>query len=172
MPARPVTRIVSDTVVGTAEGAWAAVQMPFEDMNLKRRPIPDQLKHIADNPYIPPPRMLCESIRTEIAQLDALLGPDTCTPANPNGTEASRKGEYVDQGARLARDQAVGMVRGKADIMPFRGIVRRITGAEKHAKAVERAYEAGKLRRAFLKGFAASLGPACLNPIPPAPGLY
>lgn len=61
----------------------------------------------------------------------------------------------------MARDQAVGMVRSKVDIIPFRGVVRRVSGADRHAKAVERAYQAGRLRRAFLKGLGASLDPPC-----------
>lgn len=158
-------------VTGTVEGAWAAVQMPFEDLNLKRQEIPKKLQQIVDNPYALPPQMLCEGIRKEIDELDTLLGPDVCTPQNPTGMVTSRKGEYVEQGAGMARERAVGMVSSKTNIIPFRGVVRKITGAEKHAKEVERAYQAGKLRRAFLKGLAASLGPNCLNPpmTPPPP---
>ena len=111
------------------------------------------------------PQMLCEGIRKEIAELDVLLGPDVCTIENPTGTTVivSRKGEYVEQGVSMAHDQALGLVRGKVDIIPFRGMVRKVTGAEKHAKEVERAYQAGRLRRAFLKGLSASLGPECLK---------
>jgi hypothetical protein len=165
VPARPVTTIVSDTVVGTVHGAWATVQMPFEDLNLKRQAIPEKLQQLMDHPYALPPQMLCEGISKEIAELDILLGPDVCTIDHPTGTTVvvSRKGEYIDQGATFARDQAVGIVRGKIDVIPFRGVVRKITGAEKHAKEVERAYQAGRLRRAFLKGLAASFGPGCLN---------
>lgn len=163
IPARPVTTIVSDTVVGTFQGAWSAVQTPFEDLNLKRQSIPEKLQQIADNPYALPPQMLCEGIRKEIDELDTLLGPDVCTPQNPSGMVTSRKGEYVEQGAGMAKEQAVRIVSSKTNIIPFRGVVRKITGAERHAKAVERAYQAGKLRRAFLKGLGASLGPVCLG---------
>lgn len=164
VPARPVTSIVSDTVTGTAQGAWEAVQTPFEDLNLKQAAIPEKLQQIVDNPYAVPPQMLCEGIRKEITELDAVLGPDVCTVQNPTGTPASRKGEYIEKGASVAREQAVGIVSGKASIIPFRGAVRYVSGADKHAKAVARAYEAGKLRRAFLKGLATSYGPECLNP--------
>lgn len=166
VPARPVSNIVSDTVTGTVQGAWAAVQMPFEDLNLKRQEIPEKLQQIADNPYALPPQMLCEGIRKEIGELDALLGPDVCTPENPIGAVSSHKGEYVEKGAGMAREHAIGIVSSKVNVIPFRGIVRKITGAEKHAKEVDRAYQAGRLRRAFLKGLAASLGSGCLNPAP------
>jgi hypothetical protein len=186
VPARPVRSIVSETVVGTVEGAWGAVQAPFEDINLKQQPIPEKLQRIADNPYAMPSPLQCESLRKEIADLDTLLGPDICTPQNPTGvppgqslppwqvctllnptgTTISRKGEYVEQGAGMARQEAVGIVSGKANIIPFRGVVRRISGAEKHAKQLDRAYQAGKLRRAFLKGLALSRGGECLAPLP------
>ena len=162
VPARPVTNIISDTVVGTFEGAWAAVQTPFEDLNLKQKLIPDKLRQIADNPYGVPPIMLCENISAEVAELDLLLGPDICTEQNPSGT-VSKKGEYIEKGANAARDRAVGMVGDKVNIIPFRGAVRYVSGAERHSKAVTQAYEAGKLRRAFLKGLAASLGSNCLT---------
>jgi len=167
VPARPVTSIVSDTVVGTAQGAWGVVQTPFEDLNLKRQAIPPKLQQISSDPYALPPQLLCEGIRKELEELDGLLGPDICTAADPTGSKSSRKGEYIEQGAGFASDQAIGLVRGRIEIMPFRGVVRKMTGAEKHAKAVEKAYQAGRLRRAFLKGLAASLGKDCLNP-PPA----
>ncbi len=158
IPARPVGNIISDTVVGTVEGAWAAVLTPFEDIGVKKQSIPEKLQQIIDNPYSLPPRPTCESVKTEIVELDNLLGPDVCTPSNQTGMPNSAKGEYVEQGAGFARDQAVGMVSGKVNIIPFRGVVRRISGAEKHVKLVERAYQAGKLRRAFLKGLLASGG--------------
>lgn len=172
VPSRPMTGIVYDTAVGTAEGAWQAVQIPIEDLNLKRQAIPPKLQEVVKNPYAMQPHMLCAGIRAEITELDALLGPDVCTPQNPTGMIVSRKGEYVEKGANAAREQAIGIVRRRADVIPFRGVVRYVSGADSHAKAVERAYEAGRLRRAFLKGFAASLGPDCLNllarPLSPA----
>jgi len=188
VPARPVTSIVTDTVTGTVEGAWVAVQTPFKDLNFKRQVIPEKLQQIANNPYRLPPKMRCDDIRKEIDELDAVLGPDACTlqnptgaspnpwpwedisPAmctsdNPTGVPVSRKGEYVEKGAGFAKEQAVGIVGSKANIIPFRGVVRKVSGAERHAREVERVYQAGKLRRAFLKGLAASLGPDCLKPL-------
>lgn len=158
VPARPVTSIISDTVVGTVEGAWAAVLTPFEDVGIKKQSIPEKLQQIVDNPYTLPQQPTCESVQAEIVELDNLLGPDVCTPSNKIGFVGSSKGEYVEKGAGFARDHAVGMVSSKVNIIPFRGIVRRISGAEKHVKLVERSYQAGKLRRAFLKGLLVSGG--------------
>lgn len=166
-PARPIGTIVTDTMSGSLQGAWQAVQTPLEDVGLKRQPIPPLLQSIARNPYAPPANPSCAALQKEISELDKLLGPDVCTLVNPTGVvgqpisscslddpsgEENRKGEYVEKGAGYARDQAVGMVRSQVNIIPFRSVVRSISGATRHAKEVERAYNAGKLRRAFLKG--------------------
>lgn len=164
VPARPMADIVSDTVSGTVQGAWNTVQTPFEDLNIKRQPIPEALQQIADNPYALPQQLPCEAISKEITSLDMLLGPDVCTPGDPTGATASRKGEYVEQGAGLARSQVVGIVSNKVNIIPFRGVVRQVTGAERHAREVERAYQAGRLRRAFLKGISISKCPKSKQP--------
>lgn len=166
VPARPVGDILYDTVAGTIEGAWAAVQTPLEDIGIKQQPIPEKLQQISDNPYIIPARTLCESIRGEIAELDVILGPDIAIKgkAVPGNMVESGQGEYIEQGIGFARDQAIGMVSNKVNILPFRGVIRNISGASRHSKEVERAYQAGKLRRAFLKGIAASLGEYCLKP--------
>lgn len=162
IPSRSIGDIISDTMIDTVNGAWSVAQTPFEDLGLKEQPIPEKLQQIADNPYKLPLSLNCESLRNEIIELDALLGPDICTLENQAGVAKSSKGEYIEQGARLARDQAVGMVSSKVNIIPFRSIVRRISGAEKHAKLIERSYQAGKLRRAFLKGIVESWGNKCL----------
>lgn len=156
-PSRPISRIAADTVTGTAEGAWHTVQMPFEDLGFKEQPIPEKLQVIQKNPYNLPKETTCEEIRKELDELDRLLGPDVCTPENPTGLMPTRKGEYVEDGASAIRNQAVGIVDDYVGL-PFRGIIRRLSGAERHAKEVVKAYQAGNLRRAFLKGIGASRG--------------
>lgn len=39
-------------------------------------------------------------------------------------------------------------------MIPFRGWVRKLSGAERHSRKVEAAIAAGTVRRAFLKGVA------------------
>lgn len=163
VPARPVGAIVSDTVTGAAKGTWKAVQQPFEDIGIKRDEIPPMLQSLVKNPYLLTQPMTCEDIRIEIAALDAVLGPDICTPENPSGAASSHKGEYIEEGASMAGKQAASLASGYLDIIPFRGVVRSVSGANRHAKEVARAYEAGKLRRSFLKGLAYTLEPGCLN---------
>jgi hypothetical protein len=52
-------------------------------------------------------------------------------------------------------------------LIPFRSWVRKLSGAEKHAKQVSACVAAGTARRAFLKGLATSQH--CTLPEMPAP---
>lgn len=161
--ARPIGVIISDTAVGTVEGTWKAAQTPFEDIGIKREPIPPILQALVKNPYIMRTPINCADIRREIVALDAVLGADVCTSDNPTGMVNSRKGEYIEAGAGMAREQAVSFARSYLDVLPFRGVVRSISGADKHARDIVRAYEAGKLRRSFLRGIAYAHDPQCLK---------
>lgn len=151
-----------DTVVGVCKDALTAITAPLEDLNIKRQPIPDELQDCAMNPYAMPLPPLCLNIQTELTKLDQLLGPDMEAAPLPWLASPKTKKYYIakgiEQGTAIARQQAVGMVSSKVDVIPFRGAVRRVTGAEKHSREVARAYEAGKLRRAFLKGLGAASG--------------
>lgn len=172
-PNRPVGTVMSDTASGVVEGSYKAARQPFEDVGLAREEIPPLLIEVGKAPYRKPMPLTCVGLRGEIAALDAILGADVCTPENPSGAIAktSRKGEYVDEGASYAKGQAVDTVSGYLNILPFRGAVRQLSGANKHAKAVARAYEIGKSRRAFLKGLAAQMEPECVigTATPPKP---
>ena len=52
-----------------------------------------------------------------------------------------------------------------ADVIPFRGWVRRLTGAERYSREVAAAIAAGTIRRAYLKGLGAAAG--CSAPAAP-----
>lgn len=161
--------------------AFNAATAPLEDLNLKRRDIPPLLKAVAANPYALPPKLECSAIRSELAGLETVLGPDM-TPreievaSNDSGflsglqnTEVPTTDEAIEGGGNLAHDAAMGLIRSHTSILPFRSIIRRITGAERHQKRLEDAYQAGKLRRAYLKGVAETrFGKRCLSvaPIP------
>lgn len=159
----------SEKVTFNAEGnvhkAIDAATGPLEDLNLKQRDIPTPLRKALVNPYARPEKAKCATVREELAQLDAILGADvkTMTPelasADPSflglaDAEMPDTASLVDGVGDMAQDAVLGAIRSQTNILPFRGIVRKITGADRYQKKVERAYEAGKLRRAYLKGYA------------------
>lgn len=162
MSQRPLPVIVTDTVEGVRRGAFHAVQMPFEDLNLTRDKIPPLLQKMAGRPYALPDDMSCGAMHREIALLDDVLGADVDVWRDP-----AKRDSYADKGISAAQGHAVGMIENQVSIIPYRGVVRQVTGAEKHARKVATAYEVGRLRRAFFKGLGVAKG--CRVPQWPAP---
>jgi hypothetical protein len=148
---------------GTMGDVANAALTPLADVNLKRDEIPEKLKALVENPYSVPKPLKCDTVKTELSELDAILGPDMDAPR----ATLSANQKYAEAGAELIHDGIIGFVRSQTSIIPFRSIVRSITGAKKHEKAIAQAKEAGKLRRAYLKGLAsAKFGKKCeLSPI-------
>jgi hypothetical protein len=163
----------SDTIDLTAnkniDDAIEAATGPLQDLNLRRQEIPPLLVKAAMNPYARAKKIKCGDIRAEVAELDTLLGPDaepkSVTLASSDGglgdaiarldeTEIPESDEIMDSAGSLVRDRILSTISSKTDILPFRSIIRSISGASRHQKKLAYAYEAGKLRRAYLKGLA------------------
>jgi hypothetical protein len=124
-----------------------AATSPLEDLNLKRVEIPDVLKRAVTNPYDLDGMDSCERLAEEIGRIDAALGPDLDEPPPP------KKGGRGQKLGEQAHSAAVAAVREKAHrLIPFRGWVRQLTGAERHERAVQAAIRAGNIRRGYLKG--------------------
>ncbi len=155
--------------------ALDAATGPLEDLNIKQRDIPELLQKAKADPYARPKKASCKSVREELAELDALLGEDIKPKeikttsvdeeiAGLQNTELPKQADITDGAVNMVRDKALSAIRLQTNIIPFRSMVRSITGANKHQKKVAEAYEAGKLRRAYLKGFAAErFGKNCLT---------
>lgn len=151
-------------------GLGDAVTAPLEDLNLKREPIPPVLTRAVANPYDLTNMTRCEPIAAEVGSLDDALGPDLDEPPPPDNRTRAQKG------ADMASNATLDAVRGAStDIIPFRGWVRRLTGAQRHQKAVQDAIRAGQVRRAYLKGVgmrmncAPPAAPSWFEPAPPPP---
>ena len=137
-----------------------AVTTPLSDFNLIRAEIPPVLAAAQKGPYNAPTDASCASLTADIQSLDAVLGPDLDTP--PTATNPG----LIERGTGAAGNAAVGALRGAAEgIVPFRGWVRKLSGAERYSKDVAAAIAAGTIRRAFLKG----LGDAAKCQAPAAP---
>jgi hypothetical protein len=144
----------------TREGIADAARTPFRDVGLIRPEIPIILRTL-DYPYstvtLAPG---CSAVAYEIAQLDAVLGPESFQ-AGPDRNIWDRGGDFVE-------DQALDAVRGTAqDLIPFRSWVRRLSGASGAERDALRAFANGQQRRTFLRGYGASLGCANMIPAPP-----
>ena len=93
--------------------------------------------------------------------LDSLLGRDWDIPPPDEKGLSDRAAD----GASTAFLDAVSS--GASGLIPYRGFVRSLTGANRHAQKVRKAYERGSHRRTFLKAIGLSKG--CAYPAAPLP---
>jgi len=128
-------------------GVGAAATAPLDDLNLRREEIPTVLLQAEANPYDLRNLNQCSTIGAEISRLNDALGPDTDEPPAPDGsTLGERAGDAASKAALDAiRDTTT-------DFIPGRSWIRRLSGAEQHSRHVQSAIQAGRMRRAFLKG--------------------
>lgn len=126
-----------------------ALMAPLRDMNFVRDDVPQVLTGAQEAPYLNPLNASCADLAALITPLEAALGPDRGDGAvrAPSGGRSFVLGALAD---------------ATRDVIPFRGVVRRVTGASRHDQKVREAREAGQLRRAYLKGYASANG--CYGP--------
>lgn len=123
---------------------------PITDLNLAKDEIPTVLLAAQAAPYANVGMSSCNDIAAAIAPLDAALGPDMDV--------AGSDSERVSPGA-VAKSVV-------ASFIPFRGILRELTGAAEHQRDFQAAIYAGAVRRGYLKGLGEQKG--CPYPARPA----
>ncbi|WP_457418755.1 hypothetical protein [Roseateles sp. P5_E7] len=122
-----------------------AATTPLSDLNVVRADIPEVLRAAAAAPYAQPADVSCPALAASIHALDELLGPDLDAPAGKSGAGLLERGE----------DAATGALQRTAEgVIPFRGWIRKLSGAERYARQVNAAITAGGVRRGFLRGLA------------------
>jgi hypothetical protein len=144
------------------DGLTGAAQAPLRDMNLVRTKIPPVLLEAMADPYARPPgkKISCETLIMLVAPLDLALGEDV-DRRPPEDDE-----DLMDRSKRMAANSAFGAMASAAqDLIPMRGWVRKLSGAEKHDKLVQHAVASGAIRRAYLKGLGEAKG--CNPPATP-----
>lgn len=118
------------------------ISQPLKDLSLIREVAPEVLVQAAAEPYRPPSG--CAALRAELARLDEALGPDV---------DHVKAGEGF---SGLVADLISGAVG-----LPFRGVVRKVSGADARDRALKAAVLSGMVRRGYLKGGERQLcGPA------------
>ena len=141
-PERPVT----DDAVTAGDVAMT----PLSDLNLSKDEIPLLLIEARADPYDMTGLHRCSDIVAAVRNLDAILGEDLDTAeARTRGVDAGRVAQW-----------AVGT------FIPFRGLIREISGARAHERRLRDAIIGGMMRRAFLKGLGQQKG--CRYPGRPA----
>jgi len=114
---------------------------PVVDVGAKKTEIPPALQRAAVNPYATAGTATCAQLSSSIASLSAVLGPDFRAGAN---SRENRAGKLAEAGGKT-------LVNG---LVPFRSLVREISGAAPAERRLNAAISAGHARRGFLRGVA------------------
>ena len=147
---------VQTTADANHSGVKGAAESPLRDLNLLRTKIPDVLLQAMADPYERPGRGRCEDLLARLRPLDDALGDDLDAPSQKNEG-------MIDKGKSTVLTVASGAA---SDVIPFRGWIRKLSGAERHDRYVQAAITAGAVRRAYLKGLGESKG--CNPPATPS----
>jgi hypothetical protein len=150
----------SRAVNKTSAGLDDAALTPLNDLNLRRTQIPPFLDAII-SPYEPVKVLTCGAIASDVITLTEILGADSDAMPGPEDSMGQQLG---DEAADFALDTVSSTV---TDFIPFRSVVRQISGATAWERRLRNAYERGIQRRAYLKGIGASMG--CAPPAAPDP---
>ena len=150
-----VSPVVAQTVVDpTNERADDVVLSPLDDVNLRKKAIPPVLLAAIDNPYSMAGLKSCASFSAAITSLDGSLGDDF------DVVQDKTRDEKRGNGAGSLAKAVIG------GLIPFRGVIREVSGANGQQRNWDRALYAGSVRRAFLKGIGQTKG--CAYPARPA----
>lgn len=132
----------------TIEGAANSAAEPFDG-----KEVPPKLQAVQGSPYSLAGLTSCAAIVREVAELNEVLGPDV--------------NETVDKSKAKKREETAGRVAGSVagSIIPLRGLVGEVTGANAERRRYAEAVYAGTVRRGFLKGVGLERG--CKAPARP-----
>jgi hypothetical protein len=158
-PPAPITSS-SDKPSAAEMAVGQAVTSPLSDLNLVQAAIPVVLREAHKSPYGSPADTSCEQLAQQVKALDEVLGTDLDEPPTPSNPG------LVERGSKEVGHAAAGALKSAAEgIVPFRGWVRKLSGAERYSKEVAAAIAAGTVRRAYLKGLGEARG--CAAPAAP-----
>jgi len=157
---------IRSTSEANRDGITGAMTAPLRDVNIVRTKIPRVLLEAMNDPYQRPARADCASLISLVQPLDVALGEDL------DRTPPTENEDLMDRGRKAAGGAALGAVASAAqDMIPMRGWVRKLSGAERHDRLVQSAVASGAVRRAYLKGLGEARGcnpPATPQHRPPA----
>lgn len=136
----PKDSTIADTANTVAE--------PFDG-----KEVPPKLLAVQADPYSLAGLGKCSAIIREVGELDAVLGPDV--------------NQAVDKSRAKKREETAGRVAGSVagSVIPFRGLIGEVTGANAERRRYAEAVYAGTVRRGFLKGVGLERG--CKAPARP-----
>jgi len=125
----------------TLKKAGDIASQPARDVGASNKEIPTVLQNAVEAPYAMPKNRTCKGLNTAILELNEVLGPDFAMGKEANENKTGKIAEAV--GKTIVNS-----------IIPFRGLVREISGAAPAERRLEAAIATGIARRGYLRGLA------------------
>jgi len=154
---------IQTTSEANRENLQGAASAPLRDLNVVRTKIPDVLLAAMADPYARPPRGARLTKGAQCAQLTELVEPLNQALGADLDTPSKDEDDLLEKGRGSAYGAAADLA---SSAIPFRGWVRKLSGAERHDRIVQAAITAGAVRRAYLKGLGEARG--CYPPATPS----
>jgi hypothetical protein len=132
-------------VADTLNKAGDIAIQPVRDVGASKRAIPPVLERASEDPYSTTGVRTCSQISTAMGELGEVLGPDY-VPGH--SARENRVGKLAEAGGKTVVNALV----------PFRGLVREVSGAAPAERRYNTALDAGLVRRGFLRGLAVARG--------------
>ena len=126
----------------TGQDAKQVVTQPARDVGIEKTRVPPLLAEIGDDPYSMRDTGNCRQISAAIGALNGVLGGDFTGAAPPKRRNIAKAG-----GAAVVNS-----------LIPFRGLVREVSGAGPAERRLDAAVQAGFARRGFLRGLQRARG--------------
>ena len=136
----PALLLMALSTNATGQTVGRIATSPARDVGIAKTKIPPVLQRAFANPYAP--LKSCAQIAAGISALNGPLGPDF-------GSGGSvKKAGLAEVGGQVLADS----------IIPFRGVVREVSGAAGAQRRLEQAVSAGFARRGYLRGLQSAKG--------------
>jgi hypothetical protein len=144
-PAAPVPEESEGWMTETRKKSVEIGSQPVRDVGILKRQVPPILVKAQEDPYGLEGLRTCKQLAAEIETLNTVLGPDYVAGAE---VKENRAGKLAEAGGKTVINS----------IIPFRSLVREVTGAAPADRRLNAALDAGMARRGFLRGIQAQRG--------------
>lgn len=134
--------------------AGKIVTQPVRDVGVAKTGIPVVLTKASENPYSIEGLRTCEQLALAMHELNDVLGPDFVAGVEQ---KENRAGKIAEAGGKTIVNA----------VIPFRGLVRELSGAAPAQRRLNAAIDAGFARRGFLRGVHRTRG--CRTSFEPLP---
>lgn len=129
----------------TVDNAEKIVTQPARDVGVSEIKVPDILVAASLNPYSIEGTKNCRQLVATLGGLNEVLGPDYVAGTE---TKENRAGKLAEAGGKTVVNA----------LIPFRALVRELSGAAPAQRRLDDAIEAGFARRGFIRGIRSARG--------------